>query len=93
MLALAVTDLSHCRYSASLLDHIISLDDFLNKKNLFSLRGLVLLLHHSFWQSWIVQLYQNNQKTRPDTRQDSRGRLGRSRNVKTARNLEIFPMD
>ena len=29
-------------------------------------------------------------KTRPDTRQDSRGRLGRGRNAKTARNSEIF---
>ena len=32
-------------------------------------------------------------KTRPDTRQDSRGRLGRGRNAKTARNSEIFVTD
>ena len=32
-------------------------------------------------------------KTRPDTQQDSRGRYDRSRNIKTARNLEIFPTD
>ena len=28
--------------------------------------------------------------TRPDTRQDSRGRLGRGRNAKTARNSKIL---
>ena len=40
VLALAVTDLSHWRYSASLLDHIISLDDFLKKTNPFFFKGL-----------------------------------------------------
>ena len=31
--------------------------------------------------------------TRPDTRQDSRGRLGKGRNAKTSRNSEIFVTD
>ena len=31
--------------------------------------------------------------TRPDTRQDSRGQLGRGRNAKTARNSKIFVTD
>ena len=32
-------------------------------------------------------------KTRPDTRQDCRGRLGRGRNAKTACNSKIFGTD
>ena len=32
-------------------------------------------------------------ETRPDTRQDSRGRLGGTRNAKTARNSKIFVTD
>ena len=34
-----------------------------------------------------------NQKTRPGTRQDSRGQFGRSSNVKTACNSKIFRTD
>ena len=30
-----------------------------------------------------------SERTRPDTRQDSRGRFGRGSNAKTARNLEM----
>ena len=37
--------------------------------------------------------YLHSYITRPDTRQYSRGRLGRSRNAKTARNLTIFRTD
>ena len=32
-------------------------------------------------------------KTRPDTRQSSRGWLGRSNNAKNARNLKMLPTD
>ena len=43
----------------------------------------------------VVQIFrqQQSRKTRPDTRQDSRGRLGRGRNAKSARNSEIFVTD
>ena len=37
--------------------------------------------------------YQFGTKTRPDTRQDSRGRLGRGRNAKTARNSKKLGTD
>ena len=38
----------------------------------------------------IQRVAQIGHLTRPDTRQDSRGRLGRGRNEKTARNSKIF---
>ena len=41
----------------------------------------------------VDEVKNKEEETRLDTRQSSRGRLGRSRNAKTARNLKMWPTD